>query len=87
MTINNHEHEHLEINMAEIFTDVSTNAIPRIDTWNTLSYDGLIDVRNKLLNKQFIAGRNKIYLQSINSSLAILENLLQEKLNNSRGSR
>jgi len=71
--------------MSESWVDTPQVEIPAPHTWDTLSLNNLIDVKNQLLNKQSMARGAPAYVSAINDSLAQLEQIISEKSSDSRG--
>jgi hypothetical protein len=65
--------------MSESWVDVPKNEIPHPSTWNTLSTNALLDVKNQLLNKLAMARGKPMYLTALNNSLAQLDAIISAK--------
>lgn len=63
-----------------MWVDKPTVEIPPPTDWDKLNLDQLIDVKNKLLDKIFMAGSNQAYLKPLNQALARVEALITARL-------
>ena len=71
--------------MAETWVDVPTVQIAAPETWNTLSLNHLIETKNLILDKIYMAKGNQAYLKPLNSALQRLDTLIAQKLNDPNG--
>jgi hypothetical protein len=71
--------------MSETFVDQPSAQLAQADTWHKLSYNQMLDVKNQLLSKVFMARGNQAYLKPLNTALQRIEVMLAAKLNDPRG--
>jgi len=71
--------------MSETWVDTPRNELPRPDTWSTLPLNSLLDVKNQLLDKIYLARGKPMYLKPLNEAMARLDHIIQIKLNDPRG--
>jgi hypothetical protein len=71
--------------MAETWVDAPRNEMPLPNTWDSLSFNGLLDVKNQVLDKIHTARGNQMYLKALNDALARLDGLIAVKLADPRG--
>lgn len=72
--------------MSITWVDEETKPLPTPDTWGTLSLNNLLDVKNQMLDKAYLARGKPVYLAAINTALGKLDALISEKLSDPRGS-
>lgn len=72
--------------MSETWVDKQTVEIPAPTTWGTLNLNQLLEVKNQLMNKIYMAGNNQLYLKPLNTALANIDMLIAKKLADPRGS-
>ena len=71
--------------MSEVFVDEQTVQMAPPDTWHTLSLNHLLETKNQLMAKIYMARGNQMYLKPLNAALGRLELLLAAKLQDPRG--
>lgn len=71
--------------MSESWVDVPTNEMASPDTWHTMSLNALLDVKNQLLDKLYIARGRALYVKPLNDAMAKLDELIAVKLADPRG--
>ena len=69
-----------EVQMSEYFVDVSENPIPPADTWDNLSTDQLIEVKNRLSDNLWKYSKVPAMARSLKVGIARLEHLIQQRL-------
>jgi len=72
--------------MSEMWVDEQRTQMAPPNTWHTLSLPHLLETKNQLLDKVYMARGNQMYLKSLNSALERLELLIAAKLADPRGS-
>lgn len=71
--------------MSETWVDTPRNEMPAPNTWDSLTFNGLLDVKNQMLDKIHIARGKPMYLKALNDALARLDALIEVKLADPRG--
>lgn len=66
--------------LSERFVDEDQNPLPTPDSWIELSINQLIDIRAKLQQKLFIAGRNPLISKFLTDSIQRVEIIIDSKL-------
>ena len=64
-----------------MWVDQQRVELPPPADWEKLNLDQLIDVKNKLLDKVFMAKGNQAYLKPLNEALKRVEALITLRLN------
>lgn len=72
--------------MSEMWVDVPRNEIPPPQTWPTMSLNQLLEVKNMLMDKMYMAKGKPMYMQPIQRALQNVEVLIAQKMNDPRGS-
>lgn len=72
--------------MSETWVDKQTVEIPHPGTWGTLNLNQLLEVKNQIMSKIYMAGNNQMYLKPLNTALANVDVLIAKKLSDPRGS-
>jgi hypothetical protein len=71
--------------MSETWVDVPRVEIPPPATWSGLTLNQLLDVKNQLLDKIYMARGKQAYLKPLNMAMQKLEVLIAQKMNDPRG--
>lgn len=64
----------------EYFTDVPTQPIPPAETWETLSVNQLIEVKNTLTTRYYAFQNQPTIAKTLTSSIARLDGLISKRL-------
>jgi hypothetical protein len=64
----------------EYFVDVPKNPIPPADTWNELSVNQLIDVKNSMTTRMFQYHNHPAMLKPLQAAIAKLDALISQRL-------
>jgi hypothetical protein len=71
--------------MSETWVDTPRVEMVPPNLWHTLTMTGLLEVKNQLMDKIYIARGKPLYLKPLNDALARLELLISVKLNDPSG--
>ena len=72
--------------MSDNWVDAPRTEIPPPATWPTLSFNQLLEVKNQLLDKMYMARGKPMYLNPLQAAMQKLEVLIAQKMNDPRGS-
>jgi len=72
--------------MSDYWVDTPRAEIPSPETWSTMSMSQLLEVKNMLLDKIYMARGKPMYLNPLNAALQKVEVLIAHKMNDPRGS-
>jgi len=72
--------------MSEYWVDVPKIEIPAPSTWANLTLNQLLEVKNQLLDKQYMVRGKPQYLGPLNQAMAKLEAIIAQKMADPRGS-
>ena len=72
--------------MSENWVDVPRVEIAAPSTWQNMTLNQLLDVKQQLLDKIFMAKGKQMYLTPLNTAMQHLEVLIAQKMNDPRGS-
>lgn len=72
--------------MSEYWVDAPKAEIPPPDSWPSMNMSQLLEVKNMLLDKIYMARGKPMYLNPLNAALQKVEVLLAHKMNDPRGS-
>jgi len=72
--------------MSDYWVDTPRNEIPPPNTWPTMSMTQLLEVKNQLLDKMYMAKGKPMYLAPLQSAMQKLEVPIAQKMNDPRGS-
>lgn len=64
----------------EMFVDELTTVIPTADTWEGLSINQLIEVKNDLTSKAFAFRNNPAIIKSLHAGIGRLDALIAKRL-------
>lgn len=76
----------MELKMSDNWVDSPRVEIPQPNTWPTMSMNQLLEVKNLLLDKIYMARGKPMYMAPLNAALQKLEVLIAQKMNDPRGS-
>lgn len=65
--------------MSEYFVDQATNPIPPADTWENLSTDQLIDVKNRLEEQRWRYAKVPAMAKVLGAAVVRISNLIQQR--------
>lgn len=71
--------------MSEYWVDQPRVEIPPPQTWQNMSLNQLMEVKNQLLDKIYMAKGKPLYLQPLHAAMQKLEVLIAQKMNDPRG--
>lgn len=72
--------------MSEIWVDQQVTEMVPAAQWHTLNLNQLVETKNLLMNKIYMASGKQIYLKPLNAALAELDGMIAKKLADPRGS-
>jgi hypothetical protein len=71
--------------MSETFVDKNTVEMALPSTWPQLNLSQLLETKNKMLDKIYMAKGKPMYLKPLNEALGRLDLLISQKMNDPRG--
>lgn len=71
--------------MSETFVDQPTQVMPAPDTWGDLTLNQLLDTKNQLLDKLYLARKKPQYLPALTAAMIKLDAFIEIKLADPRG--
>lgn len=71
--------------MSGYWVDAPRGEMASPNTWSTLNLSQLLDVKNQLLDKIYMARGKPTYLKPLNEAMAKLDAMISQKLNDPRG--
>lgn len=71
--------------MSEYWVDQPKVEMARPDTWHTLSMNQLLEVKQQLLDKMYMAQGKALYVKPLQMAMQRLEVLIHQKMNDPRG--